>query len=68
LPKKRLDGVLKLLAYLLNVDEVPIMKIQYDTRMPYTTIYNAINLLREVGFVRQRIEKGPPMKRLISLT
>ncbi len=69
MPKRKLNGPLKLLAYLLSVNrEVPIMKIHYDTGLHYRTIYTAISVLKEVGFVRERYDEGPPIRRYVSLT
>jgi len=68
-PKRKLNGPLKLLAYLLRVGrEVPIMRIHYETGLHYRTIYTAIEVLKEVGFVRERYDEGPPVRRFISLT
>ena len=69
MPKRTLNGPLKLLSYLLEQNEpVPIMKIHLDTRMPYKTIYTAINVLKELDLLKETIDPGPPMKRLIKLT
>ncbi len=69
MPKRVLNGPLKLLSYLLEQKEpVTIMKIHMDTRMPYKTIYTAINVLKELKLIEERIDTGPPVRRLIQLT
>jgi len=69
MPKRKLNGPLKLLTYLLIVNqEVTITKIRDETKMPLKTIYNAIGLLKELGLVKERYDEGPPMRRFISLT
>ena len=69
MPKRKLNGPLKLLAYLLSVGrEVPIMKIHYETCLHYRTIYTAIEVLKEAKFVKERYDEGPPVRRFISLT
>lgn len=68
-PRRKPDGPLRVLAYLLRVGrEVPTMRIHYDTGLHYRTIYTAIEVLREAGFVRERYDEGPPVRRFISLT
>ena len=44
------------------------MRIHYDNGLHYRTIYTAIEVLKEVGFVRERYDAGPPVRRFISLT
>ena len=44
------------------------MRIHYDNGLHYRTIYTAIEVLKEVGFVRERYDEGPPVRRFISLT
>lgn len=69
MPKRRLNGPLKLLAYLLTQEgEVTIFKIRTDTNLNINTIYTAVGLLKEVGFIKEEVREGPPMRRLISLT
>ena len=69
MPKRTLNGPLKLLSYLLDHDEpVTIMRIHMDTKMPYKTIYTAIEVLKQHGFVEENYDPGPPARRLIRLT
>ena len=69
MPKRKLNGPLKLLVYLLSVGrEVPIMRIHYETCLHYRTIYTAIEVLKEAKFVKERYDEGPPVRRFISLT
>ena len=48
--------------------EVPIMRIHYNTGLHYRTVCTAIEVLKEAGFVRERYDEGPPVRRFISLT
>ena len=34
----------------------------------YRTIYIAVEVLKEAGFVKKRYDEGPPVRRFISLT
>jgi len=69
MPRRKLNGPLRLLAYLLEIrGEVPIMKIHYDTGLHYRTIYTAIEVLKKAGFIKERYELGPPLRRYVSLT
>jgi len=65
----RFNGPLKVLAYLLTVKEpVTLLKISQDTKLNYRTVKNAVETLKELGFVNETIESGPPVRRLIRLT
>ncbi len=69
MPKRKLNGPLKLLTYLLEAgSEVPIMRIHYETGLHYRTIYTAIEVLKKAGFIKERYEPGPPLRRYVSLT
>jgi len=67
--KRKLNGPLKLLAYLLTAnEEVTIFRIRKESGLNVQTIYNAIKLLKNLGLINERYEEGPPPRRLISLT
>jgi len=67
--RRKLNGPLRLLAYLLDKDEeITVFKIRKETNLNIQTIYNAIDLLKQLGFISERYVTGPPVKRLIKLT
>jgi len=66
---QRINGALKVLAFLLNVEgEVPLLRISQEAKMNYKTVRNAIAVLKKYGLINERYEEGPPPRRLISLT
>ncbi len=65
----KLNGPLRVLAYLLEVNEpVTLLKISQEAKINYRTVRNAIKTLKELGFVEETIESGPPVRRLVRLT
>ena len=66
--RPRFNGALRLLVYLLDVGEASFSKIKNDTRMKYETIAKAVEILKEVGFIEERIDDKPPYPRLVKLT
>ena len=66
---QKINGALKVLAYLLNVEEeVTLLKISQEAKMNYKTVRNAVEVLKKYGLINERYEEGPPPRRLISLT
>jgi len=66
---QKINGALRVLAFLLNVEgEVPLLRISQQAKMNYKTVRNAIAVLKKYGLVNERYEEGPPPRRLISLT
>ena len=66
---QKINGALKVLAFLLNIEEeVPLLRISQEAKMNYKTVRNAIEVLKKYGLVNERYEEGPPPRRLISLT
>jgi len=66
---QKINGALKVLAFLLNVeDEVPLLRISTQAKMNYKTVRNAVEVLKKYGLINERYEEGPPPRRLISLT
>lgn len=69
MPKRKLNGVLKLLAILSGINrEVTPYYIQRNYGFRFDTLSRAINVLKEAGFITERYEEGPPPKRYIKLT
>ena len=69
--RRKLNGVLLVLAALSNIasEEVSMFKLQELTKIKnYNTLSRAVNILKELGLVRERYDEGPPMRRFISLT
>ena len=66
---QKINGALKVLAFLLDIEEeVPLLRISQEAKMNYKTVRNAIEVLKKYGLVNERYEEGPPPRRLISLT
>ncbi len=58
-----------MLAYLYNVNEpVTLLRISREAKMNYRTVQNAVKLLKELGFIEENLDPGPPVRRLIKLT
>jgi len=69
MPETKLNGPLKVLAYLLTVnDEVSLLKISQEAGINYKTVRHAVELLKKLGFIIERYDPGPPIKRLVRLT
>mgnify|MGYP000265222501 FL=1 len=69
MPEAKLNGPLRVLAYLLTVNtEVTLLRISQEAKMNYKTVRNAVELLKKVRFIEERYDPGPPIKRLVKLT
>lgn len=66
--RPRFNGALRLLVYLLDVGEASFSRIRSDTGMKYETVARAVEVLKEVGFIEERIDDKPPYPRLVKLT
>lgn len=66
---KRLSGPLQVLVYLHGVNEpVTLSKISWEAKMNYRTIHNAIKLLKELNFIKEKTRSQPPPRYIIRLT
>ena len=70
MPKRAFNGVLKVLAYFADKvgEEVTMYQIQRELGMRYDTLARAVEVLKNVGFLEERIDPGPPARRLVRLT
>jgi len=68
--RRKLDGTLLVLAKLLEEGkEVSVLRLQELTGIKnFYTINRHIQVLKELGFIEETIESGPPVRRLIKLT
>ena len=63
---QKINGTLKVLAFLLNVeDEVPLLRISQEAKMNYKTVRNAIAVLKKYGLINERYEEDSSLRRLI---
>ncbi len=66
---KGLNGPLRVLTYLYSVNEpVTLLRISQEAKMNYRTVQNAIKLLKELGFIEENLDPGPPIRRMVKLT
>ena len=66
---QKINGALKVLAFLLNVEgEAPLLRISQQAKMNYKTVRNAIAVLKKYGLINERYEESLSSRRLISLT
>lgn len=70
MPKRAFNGVLKVLAYFAEKEnkEVTMYQIQRELGMRYDTLARAIEVLKNIGFLEERTDPGPPARRLIKPT
>ena len=72
MPRKKINGVLLVLAKLLEVEEdkgISILRLQELTGIKnYYTINRHLDILKELGFIEEEVDVGPPARRLIKLT
>ena len=62
-------GSLRVLAYLYDKqDYVPLLQISSEGKINYKTVRTAIPTLKELGLIEEKVEGGPPYRRLIKLT
>ncbi len=69
--KRKINGILTVLAALnaIGSDEITMFKLQELTKIRnYNTLNRAVSILKEVGFIEERYERGPPVRRFIKLT
>ncbi|RLE57733.1 MAG: hypothetical protein DRJ40_00510 [Thermoprotei archaeon] len=53
--------------YLLDVGEASFSRTRNDS-MKYETVARAVEILKEVGFIEERVDNKPPYPRLVKLT
>ncbi len=70
MPRRKLDGALLVLAKLLDIPNgASMLKLQELTGIKnFYTINRHIQVLKELGFVVESLESGPPVRRIIRLT
>lgn len=49
-------------------EPVMMMELKNKVKCSNETMRSAVEVLLEIGLIQQKIEKGPPPRRLISLT
>ena len=67
--RRKINGPLLVLAKLLEVNEATIFKLQELTGIKnWYTLNRHLEILKNIGFIKERYVEGPPMRRFISLT
>lgn len=69
--KERLEktGAIQVLSALFHTNEpLMMMELQKKVQCSNETMRSAVEVLLELGLIQQKIEKGPPPRRLTFLT
>ena len=64
---KPFDGVGELLLS-LSEEWVEISRLKRETGLNWQTLYNRLNVLKELGLIEDKLEKAPPGRRFVRLT